>query len=416
MPGSGGLYSVAIDPWKCTGCLECVDVCGPGALVARAAGCRSCSKPAGALRVPQPALPNTPARFVDGATKPDGDTKRLMLDRNNYYATTGGHGACRGCGEVTAIRLVMATNHAIHDRAAPGAHPRARRPDRAPERQAVDGAAPTSRTRAARAHRAARSRRWRSGSTCFESGPTGNGPASAVIANATGCSSVYASTFPFNPYNDPWVNSLFQDTPALAKGIFEGLTAGAVDDIRALRIAKLELDDAYDPEIHDKFFKTFDWNQFTAGGAGAAADGDQHGRRRRHLRHRLRRAVAPAVRPTRRSRSWCSTPAPIRTPAARPRRRASPARTPTSARFGTAHSGKQEDRKELGLIAAFHPNVFVVQTTHGAAGALPEERHGVPELQRRRRRCSTSTRPARPSTASPTTPPAGTRGWRWRAA
>ena len=38
-----------------------------------------------------------------------------MLDRNNYYATTGGHGACRGCGEVTAIRLVTGTNHAIHD-------------------------------------------------------------------------------------------------------------------------------------------------------------------------------------------------------------------------------------------------------------------------------------------------------------
>src|SRR5512139_165124 len=31
-PGSGGLYSVAIDPWKCSGCMECIDVCGPGAL------------------------------------------------------------------------------------------------------------------------------------------------------------------------------------------------------------------------------------------------------------------------------------------------------------------------------------------------------------------------------------------------
>ena len=39
-----------------------------------------------------------------------------MLDRNNYYATTGGHGACRGCGEVTAIRLVTGANHAIHDK------------------------------------------------------------------------------------------------------------------------------------------------------------------------------------------------------------------------------------------------------------------------------------------------------------
>ncbi|MBP0651623.1 hypothetical protein J8J40_31635, partial [Mycobacterium tuberculosis] len=60
--------------------------------------------------------PNTPARFIDDALAPDGDTKRLMLDRHNYYATTGGHGACRGCGEVTAIRQVMAANHALHDR------------------------------------------------------------------------------------------------------------------------------------------------------------------------------------------------------------------------------------------------------------------------------------------------------------
>ena len=57
--------------------------------------------------------PNTPARFLEGSLTPEGDTKRLMLDRANYYATTGGHGACRGCGEVTAIRLITSTNHAI---------------------------------------------------------------------------------------------------------------------------------------------------------------------------------------------------------------------------------------------------------------------------------------------------------------
>lgn len=57
--------------------------------------------------------PNTPARFVDNALEAGGEPKRLLLDRGNYYSTTGGHGGCRGCGEVTAIRQVMATNHAI---------------------------------------------------------------------------------------------------------------------------------------------------------------------------------------------------------------------------------------------------------------------------------------------------------------
>ena len=37
-------------------------------------------------------------------------------------------------------------------------------------------------------------------------------------------------------------------------------------------------------------------------------------------------------------------------------------------RFGAAHAGKQEDRKELGLIAAFHPNVFVVQSCTALQG------------------------------------------------
>ena len=34
----------------------------------------------------------------------------------------------------------------------------------------------------------------------YESGPTGDGPSSTVMANSTGCSSVYASTVPFSPY------------------------------------------------------------------------------------------------------------------------------------------------------------------------------------------------------------------------
>ncbi len=57
--------------------------------------------------------PNTPARFTAGAVDPGGDTKRLFLDRANYYAVTGGHGGCRGCGEVTSTRMVMAASHAL---------------------------------------------------------------------------------------------------------------------------------------------------------------------------------------------------------------------------------------------------------------------------------------------------------------
>ncbi|MCK7474030.1 MAG: thiamine pyrophosphate-dependent enzyme [Rhodopseudomonas palustris] len=37
-------------------------------------------------------------------------------------------------------------------------------------------------------------------------------------------------------------------------------------------------------------------------------------------------------------------------------------------RFGIANTGKQESRKELGLIASFHPNVFVIQTSTALQG------------------------------------------------
>ena len=38
------------------------------------------------------------------------------------------------------------------------------------------------------------------------------------------------------------------------------------------------------------------------------------------------------------------------------------------ARYGAAHAGKTDNRKELGLIAAFHPSVMVVQTATSIQG------------------------------------------------
>jgi pyruvate-ferredoxin/flavodoxin oxidoreductase len=363
-PGSGALFSAAVDPWKCTGCLECIDVCGPHALVER-------QQDAPLLETLQARFeflsrtPNTPARFIEGATKPDGDAKRLMLDRNNYYATTGGHGACRGCGEVTAIRLVTGANHAIHDK---------RRKEHIREVESLIARLtaklptvkdserdPKRRERIARTIAVLETRLY-----LLESGPRGNGPASAVIANATGCSSVYASTFPFNPYKDPWVNSLFQDTPAVAKGIFEGLSAEASGDIRALRVARLDLDDEYDPQVHDRFFRLFGWSEFTPeelsllptvismGGDGATYDigfGSLS---------RLLSTSTPIKVVVLNSGAYSNTGGQASTASLT-------GQDSDLSRFGAAHSGKQDDRKELALIAAFHPNVFVVQS----CAALP---------------------------------------------
>ena len=362
-PGTGGLFAANIDPWKCTGCLECIDVCGPGALAAM-------DQDAALLETLQTRFefmsktPNTPARFTDGALDAGGETKRLMLDRANYYATTGGHGGCRGCGEVTAIRLVMSTNRAITDK---------RRDAHIEELEGLLAAleakkAGLGKKESARAQRiseiiATLEKRL----YLYESGPTGNGPSGAVIANSTGCSSVYASTFPFNAYNDPWVNSLFQDAQPLAKGMFEGISAQAVGDIRALRMARLELDDAYVPEEHDKAFRFLSWNQFTkeelallptvitVGGDGATYDIGFGALSRILASNTPIKVLVLNTGAYSNTGGQASTSSFI-------------AQDSDLARYGAAYRGKQEARKELGLIASFHANVFVCSTNTALQG------------------------------------------------
>jgi pyruvate-ferredoxin/flavodoxin oxidoreductase len=362
-PGSGGLYAVNIDPWKCTGCLECVEVCGPGALVQR-------EQDAALLQTLQQRFdfmsqtPNTPARFVADAIQPGGEIKRLLLDRANYYSTTGGHGACRGCGEVTATRLFMATNHSITDK---------RQRDHIHALEDLIGRLKDKQASLAE-HDAERQQRIGAlVSTLdhrlylYESGPTGDGPSGAVIANSTGCSSVYASTFPFNAFKDPWVNSLFQDAQPLAKGIFEGIAAQTVDDVRALRLAQLELADTYDPAVHDQELRMLSWQQFsvaelglmptviTIGGDGATYDIGFG------ALSRILMSGTPLKILVLNTGSYSNTGGQASTSSFL-------AQDADLARFGSTSSGKHESRKELALIAAFHSNVFVCATSTALQG------------------------------------------------
>ncbi|MDQ7991846.1 MAG: 2-oxoacid:acceptor oxidoreductase family protein, partial [Propionicimonas sp.] len=112
VPGSGVLFSAVVDPWKCTGCLQCVEVCGPDAL----AQADQDDLLLGMLETRferLTRLPDTPVRLTADATEPTGDLKRILLARDTYYSITGGHGACRGCGEVTAIHLVNSISHSL---------------------------------------------------------------------------------------------------------------------------------------------------------------------------------------------------------------------------------------------------------------------------------------------------------------
>ncbi len=357
VPGSGGLFSAVVDPWKCTGCLQCVEVCGPGALTAVDQDADVLAMLDERFAV-MTTLPNTPPRFTEGSTSPDGDIKRMLLDRTTYYATTGGHGACRGCGEVTAIRLVTSMSRALGDER------------RAAYVEELDSLITRLQAKRDGLTRTDKERRERIDAVLVdldralylsEAGPTGGGPAPTVVANATGCSSVYASTMPFTPYLDPWVNSLFQDAQPLASGIYEGIATQHVLEVRAVRQARLELEDAYDPDVHGKDLATLSWRcltederrlmptVLTIGGDGASYDIGFG------AMSRVLASGTPVKMVVLNTGAYSNTGGQASTASFI-------GQDADLARVGRAHDGKQESRKDLALLASFHPNVFASAT------------------------------------------------------
>ena len=95
-------------------------------------------------------------------------------------------------------------------------------------------------------------------------GDHGSGAIEAAgILNATGCSSVWGSTFPFNPYPFPWASHLFQDATSLAMGIFEGHMCKMADGFKAIRMAESELSLSGDTEAEAQSLTYFNWRHFT---------------------------------------------------------------------------------------------------------------------------------------------------------
>ena len=361
-PGTGGLYSVVIDPWKCTGCLQCVAVCGPGALRA-VDQTDELQEELEATFERLTRLPKTPRRFTADALKPGGDTKRLLLDHSHYYALTGGHGACRGCGEVTATHLVTALSHAVAEerRQARVAELESLTGQLAAKLAEIDRTEPPPRPMSppiGRSVVAERRERVAQALATLEQAlfRVEGGPTAAVIANSTGCSSVYASTMPAQPFTDPWVNSLFQDTSAVAVGMFEGLVAHHLDVVKATRIAQLELADSFDAAAAARL-ATLSWRDLsvaelaqlpvvlTIGGDGSVFDiGFAAVSRVLTSRTPVKMLVLDTG-------GYSNTGGQTSTASFT-------GQDADLSRFGRAHAGKVETRKELGILAALHPGAF----------------------------------------------------------
>ncbi|MBT6670225.1 MAG: pyruvate ferredoxin oxidoreductase, partial [Gammaproteobacteria bacterium] len=112
--GTGGLFSITINPYTCKGCMECVQVCDDGALVAETQTQDSIDT----LRKDWAFwldLPTTKEEYIriDDLEEKIGALETLLLDKKNYNSLISGDGACLGCGEKTAIHIFTGTVTAL---------------------------------------------------------------------------------------------------------------------------------------------------------------------------------------------------------------------------------------------------------------------------------------------------------------
>jgi pyruvate ferredoxin oxidoreductase beta subunit len=171
VPAKKGLdraaFGIFVDPIHCKGCAECVEVCGAlghdalvmidkvdeetatGPAVSSGSTLERYTRDMAFFR----SLPPTPGFYRNDKALAD-----LMLGEH-AFGYVGGAGSCSGCGEATALRMLLAATRQIH------------------------------------------------------------GPESMGIVAATGCNTVFGSTYPVNPYLVPWTNSLFENAPAVALGV-----------------------------------------------------------------------------------------------------------------------------------------------------------------------------------------------------
>jgi pyruvate-ferredoxin/flavodoxin oxidoreductase len=387
--GSGGLLSVVINPEACKGCNLCVEVCPDGALVT----VKQDEDMVARLRRRWEfwhALPDTPDRFINVSDMEQGIgvLPTLLLKKKTYRSMVGGDGACMGCGEKTSVHLVVS---AITAMMAPRV---ARRIERLDELIAgLDARArgilasdahldhveqvgsgrvaveldPAKRAEVDRLSAAVdelKDLRWR-----YAEGATGMGRSSLAMTNSTGCSSVWGSTFPYNPYPFPWANHLFQDAPSLAIGVFEGHMRKMGDGFAAVRRAELLLSGDYDPATHDVELHDLDWSQFSdeefalcppivaMGGDGAMLDiGFQNLSRLLASGKPIRVIVLDTQVYSNTGGQACTS--------------GFTGQVSDMAAWGSAQHGKTEVRKELALIAIAHRGVFVHQTSQASASHL----------------------------------------------
>ena len=272
-----------VNPYTCKGCMECIKVCNDDALRRQEQTPESVAKLRKGWQFWQ-ALPTSDPEFnrIEDLDEKIGALHTLLLDKKNYLGMVGGDGACLGCGEKTVVHLFTATVEALmQPRVAKqiekvddlltrlDRHIRlklagtldlsdsgqvdealtalrnsdvtlASFSEKLDERHAGATIDPEWLHFATQLLAKLKHLRWQ-----YTEGVSRRGRSNMGMLNSTGCTSVWASTYPFNPYPFPWANHLFQDSPSLAMGIFEGHMSKMADGFKAIRMAELELNGGY---------------------------------------------------------------------------------------------------------------------------------------------------------------------------
>jgi len=407
--GNGGLLSITIDPYTCKGCMECIEVCKDDAL-------RPVTQTKDSIRSLRKNwefwldLPNTPEKYirVDDLEEGIGALETILLNKDAYLPFASGDGACLGCGEKTVMHLFVATVESLMQ-------PRVVKQvahindlitklkshvqmklvgeidvSDAKEMQAVleqdDDGELTLAKIAGRIEKTQEAEpidkdwlrdvtgliarlkdlRWR-----YQDGTSGRGRATMGMLNATGCTSVWGSTYPFNPYPFPWANHLFQDPVSVALGVFEGHIAKMAEGFKTIRQAEAVLKDQYDPDRQDEEYRYFGLNEFTddefnlcppvvaVGGDGAMYDiGFQNLSRAMMLGKPIKVVIVDTQVYSNTGGQACTS--------------GFFGQVSDMAQFGDAIKGKEEIRKEIGLITIAHRSTYFMQSTMAHANHMIE--------------------------------------------
>ncbi|MBI5094986.1 MAG: 2-oxoacid:acceptor oxidoreductase family protein [Candidatus Hydrogenedentes bacterium] len=407
--GTGGLLSITVDPYTCKGCMECVAVCNDNALKP----VRQTPESIAQLRKGWEfwlKLPNTAPEYIriEDLEEGVGALQTLLLDKTNYKSMAGGDGACLGCGEKTVMHIFTATVEALmqprvkkHIAKLEDLITRLERHIRLRMAETIDvtdteaiGNALTAlknkeltlsnlssaltQTKIANSIDAEWLRRvtkllakLRQLKWCYTHGVSGKGRSNMGMVNSTGCTSVWGSTYPYNPYPFPWANHLFQDSTSMAMGLFEGHMAKMADGFRAIRMAELEIDGLFKPETHDEFFKYFDWRQFTdeefllsppvvaVGGDGSLYDIGFQNLSRMMMSGKPIKVMCVDTQVYSNTGGQACTSGFI-------------GQISDMAQFGKAQKGKEEIRKEIALIGMAHRTTYTLQATMANSSHLIE--------------------------------------------